>query len=482
MKITQVSNINKTQYELDFVDIDIAVDNSLFIDPYFLSQRNDYWAINASRTIKSFFQYIVTLISNGNLSEAKDLFSHLGEPNETCLGMSRGMPQGRGVGKKDSFRIFESLLDSKAVQTGLVEDLEDCKIFVDKVDKDKISDMTTNIIRKHLIDYTIQQCNLWQIPLQDGIPSGFFWNRDEGRWQNIYSKMLVIGYKKIILVPKSIVSYKQQYTAQKYHQHYILNFLQNEHLRMGSLLVQRRVRKNGSINEFVTKKDIKESEAPFSKEYLRTFTQKHPSVFENFKLDNKKKVRSISNEEIGATNLSQVTDHLINQLSNTPSGNKHATIYHRITVGILELLFYPNLTCPQIEQEIHEGRKRIDIAFDNAATNGFFFRLHTTYQTPSQFILVECKNYSSDLENPELDQIAGRFSLHKGKFGFIVCRKIDDLELFLSRCKDTYKDGRGVIIPLVDLDLVSLLSELKNGNNAVVEDFLSNRFRLIALN
>lgn len=482
MKISERFNLNKTQYELDFIDIDTDYDNPLFLDPYFLAQRNDLWSINATRSVRSFFQHIVRLIFNGHTNEARDVFGHLSEPNETCLGLSQGNPQGRGVGRTDANKIFNSILQSQAVQTGILEDLEDCRILVDNVDKDKISDMTTNIIRKHLVDYTKQQCNLWQIPLQNNVPTGFFWNRNETEWQNIYDEMLIINYRKILLVPKSIVSYKLEYTPQKYYQHFVLNFLQHDHLRMNSIWVKRRVRRDGTIDAYVTKKDLEENVAPYSKEFLRNFTQNHPEVFENFKTETAAKIKSIQNEQLGAIGLPRIIDHLIQQLSEIPSGRSHATQYHRLIVGILELLLYPNLTCPQVEREIHQGRKRIDITFDNAANGGFFNRLHTTYQTPAQFIFVECKNYSSDPENPELDQLAGRFSINKGKFGFIVCREINDMELFIRRCTDTYEDNRGVIIPLVDDNLISLLTELRNQNYEAVEDFLSYRFRAVALN
>jgi hypothetical protein len=147
MKISERFNLNKSQFELDFVDIDLALDLPLFIDPYFLAHRNDLWSLQASRTISSFFEEFINLVRAGDLRSAKKHFSHLSEPNETCLGLSRGRPRGRGVGEVYSDKIFNSLLQSRAVQTGIVEDLEDTRIFVEGVDKDRLSDIATNIIK-----------------------------------------------------------------------------------------------------------------------------------------------------------------------------------------------------------------------------------------------------------------------------------------------------------------------------------------------
>jgi hypothetical protein len=475
MKISEIFDLNMSQAELDFVDIDPTEDLPLFLDPFFLSKRNDNWSIEASLTLKSFFQNVIDAIRNGNEEEAKDLFNHLHEPNATCLGMSRGNPQGRGVGFEDTDKIYDSLLSSRAIQTGLIQDIEDNIFFVENFGKDKLSDMTTNIITKHLIEYTQTQCNLLNIPLTSGISSEYFWNKDDDEWQNEHTDMLVINGKKILLVPKGIVSFSKAYTPDTYYNRFVLEYLQNEHLRMRSALVEKR--RNGT--RFVTKKRLKE-DYPQTKGFLRTFTQQHPEVLEQFKQQTN--LDSLSNSEFSDINIREITRGLIRHLQGIPAGSANATDYHRTMVGILGLLFYPNLINPKKEIEINSGRKRIDITFDNAAKEGIFYRLPQNQRIPCPYIFVECKNYSTDVANPELDQIGGRFSIHRGQVGFIVCRTIDNFPLFLKRCKDTFSDGRGLIVPLIDDDIITLLQNYNDNNSDFIEKFLADRIRDITIN
>lgn len=485
MKISEIFNLEKTQRELDFVDIDIQADYPLFLDPHFLSMRTDKWSTDATTTITSFFQHVLDLVTNGRQQQAKGLFMYLSEPGETCLGVSSGIPRGRGLGSTDATVIFDSIIQSGAIETGLLEDLQDSVIFVEGIGKDKLSDMVTNIIRGHLIEYTQEQCKLWEIPLTLNVPSGFFWDSKVNKWSNVHTDMLVVDNKKILLVPKAIVSYSKGYTPEQFHQHFVLNFLQNEHLHLNTALVTKRVLKDGTVTHHVYKKDLKEKVAPLTKEFLRDFTLKHPEVFAKFKSQTRHFTKPLDHEEFREIEDYFDTDdfirYLIEKLKSIPTGTKNATDYHRHVVGVLDFVFYPNLVSPRVEHPIHDGRKRIDLTFDNAAESGFFHRVHDVLNIPSQFIFVECKNYSSDPQNPELDQLSGRFSVNRGKFGLLLCRDIIDMELFLKRCSDTYKDDRGLIIPLVDSDLIKILSDIGAGIVHPEDSLLFDRARDVML-
>lgn len=480
MKISEYFKLGASQHEIDFVDVDVANDMPLFIDPHFLASRSDRWSKEATLSIRSFFRVFLEQIRLKNNKKALNLFTHLKEPNETRLGLSKGKSQGRGVGREDALKIFDSISTSRAVQSGLVKDIEDTRILVEGVDKDKVSDMATNIIRRHLIKYTQDQCRLWHLPLTPGVPSGSLWNRMDKDWEEVYTEMLVINGRKILLVPKSIVSFNFNYTPQKYHQHFILNYLQSCHLSINSALVkERKIKKTGEVVRYVTKKSIREKEAPYNKSFIVKFTESHPDIFENFKTADRSRGKSIENYKLTNQLVKPVIDRLIDALHKIAPGNEGASRYHKTVSAMLELIFYPNLIAPELEQEINQGRKRIDLVFDNAAEDGFFKRLHVVHKTPCQYVMIECKNYGKELGNPELDQMIGRLSPNHGQFGIIVCRSIQDEALFIQRCSDAYKQKQGTIIPLTDKDVIDLLQEIRDREENKVDIMLSDKLKKI---
>ena len=218
------------------------------------------------------------------------------------------------------------------------------------------------------------------------------------------------------------------------------------------------------------------------KETLIEFTQKHPEVFQDFKKTAAKEVKSLPDSEFESINVGDLVDHLVSKLRSIPKGTASAGAYHTLMIGILEFIFYPNLINPVKEQPINDARKRIDICVDNAApSEGFFHRLQHAHNIPCPYIFVECKNYSNDVANPELDQMVGRFSPNRGKFGIITCRDINNEPLFLKRCSDSFTSQHGLIIPLTDNDIISILEQKKAGVPHPEENILDAKTRIVIL-
>lgn len=183
MEISKIFELNKTQRELDFVDIDFPNDLPLFLNPSFIRDSTSDIALECEECIATFFGLIIEYLRNGNRKAASELMSKFGEVNEIHLGFSSGKSRGNGIGKGNTSQLINSILDSDAVTSGLVEELRDFNLFINGISRDKISDLVANVIRKCLIDYTKSQCNLWGIPLEKGCKTGFYWNYCERKWE-----------------------------------------------------------------------------------------------------------------------------------------------------------------------------------------------------------------------------------------------------------------------------------------------------------
>lgn len=146
-------------------------------------------------------------------------------------------------------------------------------------------------------------------------------------------------------------------------------------------------------------------------------------------------------------------------------------------VGIIHFLLYPNLSNPVLERPINEARKRIDITFDNTADAGVFARLRSDPFLVAREVMIECKNYTHDLANPELDQLLGRFDHRRGRFGIIACRDVKDRSTLVARCADAFRSQQGVIVVLTDADLKEALLRSSFGRETRMNEIIQNQLR-----
>lgn len=456
-----------TQAEVDFVDVDLETDTPLYVCPYAIEIRDDEWSGQCGDLIRSFFAELLAQLRDDNILRVSHLLAHLHEPNETRLGQSIGRSQGRGVGEDKSHLLARALRNSRAYNTGLLSDLSEAALFIPGVGRDTISDLTTNIIRGKLAEYTAEQCELHGIPVREVRSIGPAWNPVRRNWEAISFRLPIYGGRPILLVPKSIVRRKMSIDTQEFYNHHMLNFLQSEYLRAGGALVE--VLVNG--NRRVTKKSVK-AVHPLEKDGLAEFVQEHPEVLESYK-HLKGAKGPLEPGDLDANFREDLfAEVLIERLRQIPTGSDDATTYHHFSIGVCTFLFHPDLIAPVKEYEQHNGRKRVDIVFTNAATEGFFHRRMAAPQTRSISVFVECKNYTREIANPELDQLSGRFNIRRGFFGILLCRTMENRDRIFEGCRDTVVDGRGYMLPLEDRDIITLLGFVRDGHRERIDGYL----------
>jgi hypothetical protein len=457
-RVSQYFKLNRDQPSLDFVDVDVRGDSRIFVDPRALRLLHSSWADECAALVQSFFHAVLREIRRGANAKARRLLSALKEPNETHLGLSRDKAQGRALGQQSARNVWKALSESEAVKSGLLEDLEDTILMVEGISSDIISDITTNLIRGPLIRYTQQMAKHYGIPLKPKVNSGPLWDPKNKRWYSELVAMPVTKYGRLLLVPKAIVRLKLDYDVNEYYRHYLLEHLREVELKANTELVHL-IKKTKKPH--VTKKDLI-AKYGSGKEMIVRETQNHPSVLESYrKRKSKNSQPPLDHLDLSGSEGTPPPDwdSLLKKVLSVPPGKKDASRYENAIEGLLSALFYPALSYPQVQHKIHNGRKRIDITYTNMATKGFFFWLGQHYAAPH--IFVECKNYSADPGNPELDQLSSRFSPSRGQVGIMVCRNFTDKNLFIKRCEDTAKDQRGFVIALDDTDLKLLVEQRK---------------------
>lgn len=454
-RVSEYFQLGRTQGTLDFVDVDSRGDTRVFIDPRALLTLGTDWGFEAIALVQNFFETVLTHINTGSSHRARRLLAELREPNETHLGLSTGRAAGRALGWKSAGLVYDSLSASAAAQHGLLEHLEDTALLIPGIGRDIVSDMTTNIIRESLVQYTQSCCDYYGIPTESGVVSGPMWDPDRRQWYSEHVDLPVTTTGKLLLVPKAAVRFRMELEFREYYESFLLKELRQEEFARSSPLVE--VLKNGGKR--VTKKRLKEKYGQSKTDAIRE-TIPRPQVLSGYRdAKRARPQRPLGHEAVAEATGTSPPDleRLLAAVLKVPAGRDNATKYHHAVEALLSALFYPDLAHSQKEMPIHDGRKRIDITYTNMGTGGFFGWV--AKHEPAGLIMVECKNYSRRIRNPELDQLAGRFGPSRGRVGLLVSRSMEDKKRILESCRDTARDNRGFIVPLDDDDLTRLVSE-----------------------
>jgi hypothetical protein len=478
-RVSDHYKLGRTQASLDFVDVILDGDTKLFVDPRAFRLLRTPWSESCVDLIQEFFSAVLDAIHNDDEQRARMLLWGLGEPNETHLGLSKGSrARGRGVGRILADELYKSLYESEARKSGLLQDLEDTALMVEGIGADRISDITTNVIRPRLLEYTEEVAETYSIPLEE-IESGHMWKPSTEQWEAHFVKQPVVKNERLLLVPKAVVRYKLDFNPGSYYTRTILSFLANRELQKNSGLVT--VLRDGTRKVYKTdvrKKYEKGKKKKTQKQLIVEITRANPELLAEFRAAKQNDFSLPLELDVLASKAKSAQPNwnkLLKDVTKLNPGAADAKKYHDAIEALLSALLYPSLVGVEKEKKIDQGIKRIDISYTNMAAEGFFswFQKHFG---KAPYVPVECKNYNEDPKNPELAQLVSRFSVQRGRLGFLVCRKIIDRPLFVKRCQAELANNSNYIIGLDDDDLQTFTDARKTGDEMEVFRAIKVRF------
>ncbi len=90
-RVSQYSHLGRSQPQLDFVDVSMDTDTAVFVDPSALTLLKTDWGHACVAMIQHYFGCVLHAIGAGDNKRALALLGQLHEPNETRLGLSKGL-------------------------------------------------------------------------------------------------------------------------------------------------------------------------------------------------------------------------------------------------------------------------------------------------------------------------------------------------------------------------------------------------------
>lgn len=149
----------------------LAIDTPLFIDPLLLETSSHSEMRAAAASFHGYFEQIIKLLSKSSKQgdtawrNARRLFDFHEIPG-TCIGYGAGSVRGRAFGERLTTRLMETA--SEIVSLG-VDDPDlflALALFEENVGPDRISDLTANVILKHLVEFNARVHASITVPLE----------------------------------------------------------------------------------------------------------------------------------------------------------------------------------------------------------------------------------------------------------------------------------------------------------------------------
>jgi len=224
---------------LEFLNVDVADDNYLFIDPHAvrLERGPSPFAAQARKCMTTFFDEIVECVISPKRAETergRGLLRHFHEPRETRLGMSQEGVDGHGGADNVGAAIWQALsTNAKAlIRVGVLKWIEDIPIFVYGVDKDITSDLTTRIIFEPLANFTHAMMQKYpQFTHGNHVAKSFsrqVWSPTKKRWEYKTIELPVAADIPLVLVPKYWARPGLLMSAGRYYKTSMLSFVQEQ--------------------------------------------------------------------------------------------------------------------------------------------------------------------------------------------------------------------------------------------------------------
>ena len=378
-----------TQEEVDFAIPFLDEDIPLYLDPFLLWKSPSQQDNSLHTTIIHAFNFIGNLYLK-NENKAIELLKTISECDEVGLGNSKTR-HGKKIGDKLANEILTVFKDIPQIRQKGLTHLEELQLLIENFSKDRVSDISCNIIKSFLFDYTMQQCQNYNIPVKS-VKQDYF----DCKKLRIVTEKLNIPInpnteEAVLLVPKRWLRFIPWINFENYFNEYIST---SEKLSSGGEIPRVQIleynRKNyDQIQSYIKIKELSQKEC------------KNDPLFTQIPiLSSKRKLNNILKLPTG-------------KIDNADQE------YENNLCPLLASMLYPDLDFAQPQSRTDEGVLIRDLIFYNNTSHKLLNDIYNNYS--SRQLVFELKN-TKEVNTTHINQLNRYLNNEFGKFGIIFTR------------------------------------------------------------
>lgn len=421
------------QSEVDFAIPYLDEDIPLYIDPFRLWQSPSYQDNGLHTLFKNAFNSLGKMYVEGQRDRAIEILQNISECNEVGLGNSKTR-SGKRIGVRQSEQILDVFESIPVVRKSGLEHPEIIQLLVDGISKDRISDITANLLGSFLIDYTIQECAKY------GLPTEFCHFE--------YLDIKTMKFKKdgcalpvnprtnqpLWLVPKRWLRRNMWLNGDDYLNHYLVERI--ECINRSEVDIVTFNRDNYSVLiEYVKVKERTAEDC------------KNDPLFGQIPITSAKRKLSI-----------------IKKLQTGKEGSADKK-YEEEVCQLMASILYPHLDFAKAQSRTESGTQIRDLVFYNNTSYPFLKEINELYD--SRQLVMELKNVE-EVSKDHINQLHRYLNPVFGGFGIIVTRNRPKKSVF-QHTIDLWSGHRKCILIMDDSDLELMVNVYESKQRDPIE-------------
>ncbi len=437
-RLTDYYGINKSQSYLDFAIPFFDEDLPLYVDPFLLWKSPSQQDNALHTTITNSFNYLNYLIKKNKEKEALNLLIELSECNEVGLGVSKTR-KGTKISNKQAQEILNLFKDIPEYSQFGFTHFEIIQLYISGISKDRISDITCNYLKSFLIDYTIEQCKINNIPIEAVIIDSIYNYKTNKLDTNkkLYLPVNPLTKDPLIFTPKRWLRFNPWINYEDYFQKYC------------------------------PKDEIFNPDEPEDRVKVLNFNRENYGVIKDYIEYKEKNIKDCINDPLFSQIPVLSAKRKLDSILKLPTGKEDGADlrYEEYGSSLLASLFYPHLDFAQTQSRTDSGRHIRDLIFYNNRDIDFLDEIFTDYS--NRQLVIEMKNVK-EINRDHINQLNRYMQDTIGKFGVFLTRNPLSKTMFQNTI-DLWSSQRKCIIAITDEDLKLMVDVYESKQRTPIE-------------